>query len=94
MVKSELCWKAFDIFDIYLALGKQEENAQSVETVLWEEDKEAARLCMDGVRKAKAQFELHLAGGAKNKKGFYGYLNQKMKVQEGVAPSEWHGASW
>lgn len=32
MVKSEACWKAFDILDRYLALGKQEENVQAVET--------------------------------------------------------------
>ena len=39
--------------------------------VLQEEYKEAARLCRDGVRKAKAQLELNLTRGAKmNKKGF------------------------
>ena len=52
------------------------------EELLWEEYEEATRLCRDGVRKAKAQLELHLARGAKkNKKGFYRYLNQKIKVQ-------------
>ena len=57
--------------------------------VPWEEYKEAARLCRDWVRKADARLELHLARDTKkNKQGFYGYLNQKMKVQEGVAPSE------
>ena len=41
----------------------------------------------DGVRKAKAQLELNFAGNArKNKKGFYRYLSQKRKVQEGVPP--------
>ena len=40
--------------------------------VLWE----AARLCRDGVRKAKAQLELNLEKSAKNnKKGFYRYLD-------------------
>lgn len=39
--------------------------------VLWEEYKEVARLCSDGVRKAKAQTGLNLARDAKkNKKGF------------------------
>jgi len=51
--------------------------------VLWEEHNEA-RLCRDGVRKAKVQLEPNLARGAKNKKGFFRYLNQERKVQEGV----------
>ena len=55
--------------------------------VLWEEYKEAARLCRDGVRKAKAQLELNLARDVKkNKKGFYRYLNQKRKVQKDIPP--------
>jgi len=54
--------------------------------VLWEEYKEAARLCRDGVRKAKAQLELNLASNAKNKKGFYSYLHKKKKVHKGVPP--------
>ena len=55
------------------------------------EYKEAARLCRDGVRKAKAPCVLNLARDArKNKKGFYRYLNQKTKVQEGLPHSEWH----
>ena len=55
--------------------------------VLWEEYKEAARLCRVGIRKAKVQLELSLAKDAKkNKKGFYRYLNQKRKVREGVPP--------
>ena len=46
-----------------------------------------ARLCRDGVRKAKAQLKLNLARDAKkNTKGFYRYLNQKKKVQQGVPP--------
>lgn len=46
--------------------------------ILWEEYKEAAGLCRDRVKKAKAQLELNLARNAKkNKKGFYRYLNQK-----------------
>ena len=55
--------------------------------VLWEEYKEVARLCSDGVRKAKAQTGLNLARDAKkNKKGFYRYLNQKRKVHNGIPP--------
>ena len=55
---------------------------------LWEEHKEAARLCTDAERKAKIQLELNFPRNAKkNKKGFYRYLNQKRKVQEGVPPS-------
>ena len=53
--------------------------------VPWEEHKEAARLCRDGVRKAKAQLEL-AKDAKKNKKDFYGHLNQKKKVQEGIRP--------
>jgi len=46
-----------------------------------------ARLCRDGVRKAKAQLKLNLARDAKkNTKGFYRYLKQKKKVQQGVPP--------
>ena len=46
-----------------------------------------ARLCRDGVRKAKALLELNLARDAKkNRKGFYRYLNQKSQVQEGIQP--------
>ena len=41
-----------------------------------EEYRDAARLCRDGVRNAKAQLELVLARGAKkDKKGFYRYIN-------------------
>ena len=55
--------------------------------VTWEENKEAARLCRDWVRKAKAHPLLNLARGAKkNKKGFCEYFNEKRKVQEGVLP--------
>ena len=43
-------------------------------------------MCKDGVRKAKAQLELNLARKAKkNQEGFYRYLSQKKKVQEGVS---------
>ncbi|KFZ48645.1 hypothetical protein N338_08754, partial [Podiceps cristatus] len=53
----------------------------------WEEYRDAAWLCRDGVRRAKAQLELNLAQDAKNnKKGFYRYINQKRKVKESVLP--------
>jgi len=40
--------------------------------VSWEEYKEVARLCRDGVRKTKAQLELNLARSAKkNKKDLF-----------------------
>ena len=43
--------------------------------VTWEEYRDAARLCRDVVRKAKAQLELDLARNVnKNKKGFYRYM--------------------
>ena len=46
--------------------------------VTWEKYRDAARLCGDGIQKAKAQLELDLARGSKkNKKGFYRYINQK-----------------
>ena len=53
--------------------------------VLWKEHKEAARLCRDGVRKAKVQLQLGLVRDAKQKKGFHRYLNLKRKVQDGAA---------
>ena len=44
--------------------------------VPWEECRNAADLCRDGVRKAKAQLQLNLArSGKKRKKAFYRYLN-------------------
>ncbi|KFZ67368.1 hypothetical protein N338_13023, partial [Podiceps cristatus] len=51
--------------------------------VTWDKYRDTARLCRDGVRKAKAQLEMNLARNAKNnKKGFYRYINQKRKVKE------------
>ncbi|KFW94610.1 hypothetical protein N336_00311, partial [Phalacrocorax carbo] len=53
--------------------------------VSWEEYSDAAQLCRDGVRRAKAQLQLNLVRDAKNnKKGFYRYMNQKGKVKESV----------
>jgi len=53
--------------------------------VSWEEYKEIAQLCRDGVRKAKKQLELNLARDAKNnKKGFYRSVSQKRRVKESI----------
>ncbi|KFQ75677.1 hypothetical protein N337_11763, partial [Phoenicopterus ruber ruber] len=53
--------------------------------VSWEEYRDAARLCRDGVRKAKARMELNLARDAKNyKKDFYSCVSWKTKVKESV----------
>ncbi|KFQ59950.1 hypothetical protein N334_02077, partial [Pelecanus crispus] len=53
--------------------------------VSWEEYREAARLCREGVRKAKARLELNLAREAKNnRKGFYRYVSQKRKAKDHV----------
>jgi len=53
--------------------------------VSWEEYRDAAWLCRDGVRNAKAQLDLNLARDAKNnRKGFYRYVSQKRKVKESV----------
>ncbi|KAK4823022.1 LOW QUALITY PROTEIN: hypothetical protein QYF61_024824 [Mycteria americana] len=53
--------------------GKKEMHSQWKKgQVSWEEYRDAARLCRNGVRKAKAQLELNLARDTKNnKKGFY-----------------------
>jgi len=54
--------------------------------VSWEEYRDAAWLCRDGVRKTTAQLEQNLARDAKNnKKGFYRYVSQKRKVKESVS---------
>ncbi|KFZ65688.1 hypothetical protein N338_12981, partial [Podiceps cristatus] len=68
--------------------GKKETHRQWKQgQASWEEYREAARLCRDGVRKAKAQLELNLVRNAKNnKKGFYRYVSQKRKVKESVPP--------
>ncbi|KAK4827434.1 hypothetical protein QYF61_017991 [Mycteria americana] len=55
--------------------------------VTWEEYRDTASLCRDGVRKAKVQLERNLAREAKNnKKGFYRYVSQKRKVKARVPP--------
>jgi len=53
--------------------------------ISWKEYKDAAQLCRDEVRRAKAQLELNLARDAKiNKQSFYRYVNQKRNVKESV----------
>jgi len=55
--------------------------------VSWEEYRDAAQLCRDEVRKAKAQLELNLARNTKNnKKGFCRYDSQKRKVKASISP--------
>ncbi|KFQ63779.1 hypothetical protein N334_06073, partial [Pelecanus crispus] len=55
--------------------------------VSWEEYREAAQFCGDGVGKAKAQLELNLARDVKNnRKGFYRYVSQKRKAKESIPP--------
>ncbi|KAK4810519.1 LOW QUALITY PROTEIN: hypothetical protein QYF61_004482, partial [Mycteria americana] len=46
--------------------------------VSWEEYRDTAWMCRDGIRKAKAQLELNMARDEKNyKKGFYRYVEKK-----------------
>lgn len=53
--------------------------------ISWEDYNKATRLCWDEIRKTESQLEPNLArGDKKSKKGFYRYLNQKEKVQEGT----------
>ncbi|KGL92594.1 hypothetical protein N301_15996, partial [Charadrius vociferus] len=67
--------------------GKKEMHRQWKQgQVSWEEYRDAAQLCRDGVRKAKVQLELNLASDTKNNKGFYGYVSQKRKVKESIPP--------
>ena len=63
--------------------------------VSWEEYRDAAQLCRDGVKKAKAQLELNWARDAKNnKKGFYRYVSQKRKLKESVPHRSARLANW
>ncbi|PKU31931.1 hypothetical protein llap_17764 [Limosa lapponica baueri] len=55
--------------------------------VSWEEYRDTARMCRDGIRKAKAQLELNLASDMKNnKKGFFKHKSCKKKARENVSP--------
>ena len=63
--------------------GKKEMHRQRKQgQVTWEEYRDAAQLCSDGVRKAKAWVELNLASNAENNKGFCRYVSRKRQVQE------------
>lgn len=55
--------------------------------VSWEEYRNSAQMCKDGIRKPKAQLELSLAMDAKNNytSGFYRYVGQKRKIKENVS---------
>ncbi|KAK4816396.1 hypothetical protein QYF61_016713 [Mycteria americana] len=65
--------------------GKKEMHRQWKQgQVSWEQYRDAAWLCRDGVRKAKVQREPNFARDTKNNKGFYRYVSQKRKVKESV----------
>ena len=67
--------------------GKKMHRQWKQGQVFWEDHRDTAQLCGDGVRKAKAQLELNLARDAKNNnEGFYRHISQK-KVKESVPPS-------
>ncbi|KAK4827902.1 hypothetical protein QYF61_022325 [Mycteria americana] len=79
-----LAWLSQDL--LVKLKGKKEMQRQWKQgQVSWEEYRDAAGLCRDGVRKAKAQMELNLARDAKNNnKGFYRYVSQKRKAKESI----------
>jgi len=55
--------------------------------VTWEEYRDAAQTCREGIRKAKAQMELNLVRVIKNNiNGFCRYSGQKRQAKEGVHP--------
>ncbi|KFV07293.1 hypothetical protein N339_07034, partial [Pterocles gutturalis] len=73
--------------DLWLKLkGKKKVHKQWKQgQVSWEEYRDTAQLCRDGVRKTMTQLDLNLMRDAKNnKKGFCSYVNQKRKVKESV----------
>ncbi|KFO75083.1 hypothetical protein N303_07579, partial [Cuculus canorus] len=75
--------------DLLVKLKKRELHKQCKQGQgTWEEYRDAAWLCRDGIRKAKLQLELNLAREMKKgfyKKGFYSYVNQKRKVKENIS---------
>jgi len=77
-----LAWLSQDL--LVKLKGKKEMHRQWKQgQVSWEGCRAAARLCREGVRKAKAHTELNLARDSKNsKKGSYRYVSQKRKVRE------------
>jgi len=70
--------------------GKREQHKQwNQGQVSWEEYRNSAQLCRDGVSNTKAQMELNVATKAENnEKGFYRYIHQKRKVKESTTPDE------
>jgi len=81
-----LAWLSQDL--LVKLQGKKEMHRQWKQgQASWEEHRDSARLCREGVRRVKVQLELHLARDAKNNnKGFYSYCNQKRKIKESVPP--------
>ena len=61
-----------------------------------EDNKEAAKLCRDGIKKAKAQFELNLARDAKEEQERLLQVPEPQKESPGVSnPLQWViQASW
>ena len=51
-----------------------------------EEYRDAAQMCRNGIRKAKAWMKLSFARVAKNNKGFYRHIRQKRKAKDSVPP--------
>ncbi|KFR00948.1 hypothetical protein Y956_13862, partial [Nipponia nippon] len=81
-----LAWLSHDLW-VKLKGKKRLHRQWKKGLVSWEEYRDAAWLCKDGISKAKAWLELNLVRDAKNnKKGFYRYINQKKKVKERVPP--------
>ncbi|KFM02997.1 hypothetical protein AS27_15497, partial [Aptenodytes forsteri] len=81
-----LAWMSQDL--LVKLKGKKEMHRQWKQgQVSWEEYRDTAQLCRNGVMKAKARLELNLARDTKNnKKGFYRYVSQKRQVKESVHP--------
>ncbi|GAB0178027.1 hypothetical protein GRJ2_000268000 [Grus japonensis] len=76
-------WFSKDLL-IKLKCKKEMHRLWNQECVFWEEYRDVAQMCRDGLRKAKAQLELNLTRNAKNKKDFYRYVGQKRKIKENV----------
>lgn len=49
--------------------------------VSWEENRDAAQMFKDEIRKARAKLELSLVRNVKNTTGFYRYMRQKRKIK-------------
>ncbi|PKU49447.1 nedd4-binding protein 2-like 2 [Limosa lapponica baueri] len=78
-----LAWLSWDL--LVKLKGEKEMHRQWKQgQISWEEYRDAAWLCRDGVRKDKSQLDLNLARVTKNEKGFYRYVSQKRKVKESI----------